>query len=141
IYIISKFKDIKRVFQYHGAEHKAVNCYENEKQVTVEKAKKYSTLHKRCGTSFILFVLLLSVVVYLFIPVNISFLQKSLLRILLLPLIAGISYEIIKLSAKYDNKFLNMLVMPGMMVQKITTNEPDDEQLEVAVYSLNESIS
>jgi uncharacterized protein YqhQ len=141
IYTISKFKDIQRVFQYHGAEHKAVNCYEKENKVNLELAKEYSTIHRRCGTSFILFVLTISIVVYLFLPIDISFLSKSLLRISLLPIIAGISYEALKLSAKYeDNKLINLLVSPGLMLQKITTSEPDDEQLEVAIYSLNKSI-
>ena len=141
IYIISKFKDIKRVFQYHGAEHKAVNCYEKEKVISLECAKRHSTVHKRCGTSFLLFVIFLSFIAYIFLPIDISFIEKFLLRISLLPVIAAFSYEILKLSSRYETNFLfNLFISPGLMMQKLTTSEPDDPQLEVAIYALEKSI-
>ena len=136
IYIISRMKDIKRVFQYHGAEHKAVNCYESKKSLTINNVKKFSTTHKRCGTTFIIFVIFTSIIVYVFIPKGYSFLLKLSLRILLLPLIASMSYELLKLSAKYDNIITKTITSPGLLIQKLTTNEPDNKQIEVAIKSL-----
>ena len=136
IYIISRMKDIKRVFQYHGAEHKAVNCYESKKSLTINNVKKFSTTHKRCGTTFIIFVIFTSIIVYVFIPKSYSFLLKLSLRILLLPLIASMSYELLKLSAKYDNIITKTITSPGLLIQKLTTNEPDNKQIEVAIKSL-----
>ncbi len=134
LYLISLFPDVKRTFQYHGAEHKVVNAYENN---DLKNIKKYSRIHLRCGTSFILFVLALSILVYLFLPLDISFMEKYILRILLLPLIAGIGYEIIRISPKYEkNIFFKMLIFPGMLLQRITTREPNEEQLEVAKAAL-----
>lgn len=141
ILIIAQFKDIKRVFEYHGAEHKTVNCYEKEKSLKVKNAKKYSTVHRRCGTSFLFFVIFISILVYIFLPLEISFLAKLALRIALLPLIAGISYEILKLSSRYEKNLLfSILVSPGLLIQKITTSEPDEKQLEVAIFALKKAM-
>ncbi len=134
IWLISLMPDVRRVFQYHGAEHKVVNAYENK---DLDNVEKYSTIHVRCGTSFILFVLALSILVYLFLPTDISFLSKYGLRLLLLPLIAGIAYELIKISPSYEKKFwFKILMSPGLLMQKLTTREPDKKQLEVAKVAL-----
>jgi uncharacterized protein YqhQ len=134
---ISMMKDVKRLFQYHGAEHKSVHCYEENKKLTVENVKKESKAHARCGTTFILVVLFLSIIFYLFIPFNTNFWLKLLIRILFLPIIAGISYEWIKFSGKHtDNFFAKILIGPGLLVQNLTTREPDDKQIEVAIKSL-----
>lgn len=139
IWAIGRLKDVKRLFQYHGAEHKAVNCYEAKNPLTVTNAMKFPTIHPRCGTSFILFVLLISIIVYIFVPMNFSFGLKYLLRIALLPLIAGIAYEILKLSAKYQkNVLVRILMKPGLALQGLTTNEPDKKQMEVAIKALKE---
>jgi uncharacterized protein YqhQ len=136
IYFISKLKDMKVLFKYHGAEHKTINCYEAKKKLTLENVKKYSVLHKRCGTSFIILVVLISVLFYIFIPSSLGFGTKFLLRILLLPFIAGFAYEFLKFSAKYG-----FFSFPGMFVQKMTTSEPDDKQIEVAIKGLKELIT
>ena len=133
VYIISLSKDVKRVFQYHGAEHMAVNAFEHN---DLENVKNYSIVHRRCGTTFIFLVLFIAIIVYMFIPKYYSFGLKLGLRLLLLPLIAGISYEILKLAGKYENWFFNMLIVPGLLIQKLTTKEPTDDQIEVAVKAL-----
>jgi len=141
VYVISLWKDMRRVFSYHGAEHKAVHCYESKKKLTVQNAKKFSTVHCRCGTNFIAIVIMISIVVYVFIPKTVPFMYKFLYRILLLPIIASISYEVLKLGAKYENNFLMRLFdQPGLWVQRITTKEPDDKQLEVALVALKKVI-
>ena len=140
IYIISFMKDVKRVFMYHGAEHKAVNCYEAGKELTVKNASKFSTVHKRCGSSFILLVLFISILVYILLPMDVSFWAKYGLRILLLPLVAGLAYEVLKLNAKRDNWLLKAFVKPGLWLQKLTTKEPDDKQLEVALFALKKCL-
>lgn len=141
ILIISFWKDVRTLFQYHGAEHKTVNCYEAKGKLIPKNVKKYSTIHQRCGTSFIVYVILISIVVYSFIP-NMAFGWKYLWRILLLPVIAGISYELLKLSGKFkDNKLLYFLSVPGMLIQKLTTAEPDNKQVEVAIKALKSTIS
>ncbi len=140
ILAIAQLKDIKRVFEYHGAEHKVVFAFEAGDALTVENARKYSTLHPRCGTSFLMVVMLISIVVYTFIPFE-SFLWKLLSRIILIPLIAGISYEIIRFSAKRKNQFLKWLTLPGLWLQRVTTREPGDDQLEIAIRALNEALS
>ncbi|MDP3728511.1 MAG: DUF1385 domain-containing protein [bacterium] len=135
IYLISLMPDIRRTFQYHGAEHKVVNAYENN---DLKNAKKYSRIHVRCGTSFILFVFALSIIVYLFLPIDISFLSKYGLRLLLLPVIAGIGYELIRISPKWEkNIFFKIIMTPGLLLQRLTTREPNEEQLEVAKAALN----
>lgn len=136
ILLISLWKDVRTLFQYHGAEHKTVNCYEAKEKLIPKNVKKYSPIHPRCGTSFIVFVILISIIIYSFIP-NMAFGWKYLWRILLLPIIAGISYEILKLNAKFkNNKFLHSLSVPGMLIQKLTTSEPNEKQIEVAIKSL-----
>ncbi len=134
IYFISLMPDIRRTFQYHGAEHKVVNAYE---QNDLKNAKKYSRIHLRCGTSFILFVLALSIIVYLFLPTDISFLSKYALRLALLPIIAGMGYELIRISPKCEKNFFFKIIMaPGLFLQRLTTKEPTEEQLEVAKVAL-----
>ena len=156
ILIISLMKDIRRIFQYHGAEHKTVYCYEDKKPLTYKNIKPYSTLHSRCGTSFIIIVLLISIVVFSIFPslvqaiypdfLDLNFwIQKAILfplRILFIPVIAGISYEILKFSDKYrKNLFLGLISKPGLWLQKLTTKQPDKRQVEVAVAALKEVLS
>ena len=135
IVLISKSKDIERVFQYHGAEHKSIYCYENNLELTVENAKKFSRLHPRCGTNFLFIVMFISIVLFSFFgwpnPVI-----RVVMRIVGIPIVAGISYEIIRFLGKYNNKFTKIVAYPGMMLQNFTTKEPDDEQLEVAIAAL-----
>lgn len=132
---ISAMKDIKRLYQYHGAEHKCINCLEHGHNLNVHNVKKSSRLHKRCGTSFIFFILVVSIILFFFIRVD-NMALKVLLRILLIPVIAGISYEIIRLAGRTDNVFMNIISAPGLLFQKITTKEPDDEMIEVAIKSV-----
>ena len=134
VYVISLMPDIKRIFQYHGAEHKTVACYEAGEKLTISNVQKYSTLHKRCGTTFIFFVLFVSILVYIFIPASYSFWMKFGLRLLLLPVIVAISYEILRLEAQY--KIFGFLAYPGLLIQKITTHEPDNKQIEVAIKAM-----
>lgn len=151
IYLISLLKDIRRVFQYHGAEHKAVFCYEDGKKLIVENAKKYSTLHPRCGTAFLLIVIIVGIFLFSFIPiivksiyVNIDsihwLLKRTVLftiRVLLLPIIAGFAYEILKFGAKHQNNLIfRSLTLPGLWIQRITTREPTKKQLEVSLSAL-----
>ena len=136
---ISLMKDVKRLFMYHGAEHKAVHCRESKKELTIENVQKFPTLHKRCGSAFIMVVLTLSIITYTFIPQTTTFFGKLGFRLLLLPIIAGISYEILRASAKYnDNWFFDKITIPGIWLQKLTTKEPDDKQVEVAIRALKE---
>lgn len=136
---ISFMKDIKRVFQYHGAEHKAIHCIENGKELTVENVKSFTTLHPRCGTSFLIIVLAVSIVVFSFVTWS-SVWMRIVLKLVFLPLIAGIAYEIIKWAGKNDNAFVNIVSYPGLMMQKLTTKEPDDSQIEVAIAALSKVI-
>lgn len=132
---ISKFEDIKRTFMYHGAEHKAIYCYENNLELTVENAKTFGTLHPRCGTNFLFLVMATSIILFSFFGWP-NIIARIVMRILCIPIVAGISYEIIKFLGKYDNILSKIVAYPGMMLQHITTNEPDDEQLEVAIKAL-----
>ncbi len=132
ILLISRMKDIKRVFQYHGAEHKTIHCYEHGEELTVENARKYTTLHPRCGTAFLLIVMIISIVAFSFLEWN-NIIVRIVTKLLLLPFIAGISYEIIKWAGASESKWVNVVMYPGLMLQKLTTKEPDDEQLEVAI--------
>ncbi len=135
--LVSKMKDIKRVFEYHGAEHKSIFCYENGEELTVENVKKYSRFHPRCGTSFLLFVMIVSIVVFSFVGRHPNLFVNMGIRLLLLPLIAGISYEIIKFAGRNaDKKCIAWLNKPGMWLQHLTTREPDDSQIEVAITAL-----
>ena len=135
IIVISRNSDIKRVFEYHGAEHKSIYCYENDLELTVENAKKFTTLHPRCGTNFLFIVMITSIILFSFFGWP-NPLIRIVMRILCVPIVAGISYEIIKLLGKYDNKLTRFVAYPGMMLQKLTTREPDDKQLEVALEAL-----
>ncbi len=135
VWAISLMQDIKRLYQYHGAEHKCINCIEKGHKLTVENVLRSSRFHKRCGTSFIFFVLIVSIVLFFFIRVD-SVLLKVCLRLLLLPVVAGISYELIRLAGTHDNFFVRFLSAPGMLVQRLTTKEPDAEMVEVAIASV-----
>jgi uncharacterized protein YqhQ len=136
LYFISKIKDIKRVFEYHGAEHKVIYTYEAGEELKVDNVKKYSTLHPRCGTSFIFIVLILSILVFSLLGKQ-TLLLRIAYRVAIIPLIAGLSYEILKLSAKnMDKIFIKWVVMPGLWFQKLTTKEPDAAQIEVAIKAL-----
>jgi uncharacterized protein YqhQ len=138
---ISRFKDIHRVFMYHGAEHKVVFVHEKQLPLTVESARRQSRLHPRCGTSFLLFVLLISILVFALIPKSAPFAVKFGGRLLLVPLVAGVSYEVLRLTARRRAAPLfAALVFPGLMLQKITTQEPTDDMLEVAIVALEEAL-
>jgi uncharacterized protein YqhQ len=141
VFSISRMSDIQRVFQYHGAEHKSIFAFEAGIPLTVENVQRYSRLHPRCGTSFLLIVMLVSIVVFSLIPKLWPFYLKAGSRVVLLPLIAGLSYELLKLSAKYEkSRLVRMLITPGLALQRLTTREPDDGQVEVAIRSLEEAL-
>ena len=135
IILISRLKDIQRVFMYHGAEHKCINCIENGLELTVENVRNSSRLHKRCGTSFLLIVMFVSVVFFIFIRVE-SPILRLLVRLVLIPVIAGVSYEFIKLAGRSENKLVEVLSKPGLMLQKMTTIEPEDDMIEVGIASV-----
>lgn len=135
IVAISLMKDIRRLYMYHGAEHKCINCIERGRALTVSNVMRSSRQHKRCGTSFLLFVVLVSVIVFFFIRVD-NFAIKLLLRIALIPVIAGISYEIIRLAGRSDNLIVRIISAPGMLMQRLTTKEPDEEMVKVAIASV-----
>lgn len=137
ILLISRMKDIQRVFMYHGAEHKCINCIEHGLELTVENVRKSSKQHKRCGTSFLFFVVLVSIVVCFFITVE-SQVLRVLIRIALLPVIAGISYELIKLAGSSENPIISFLSVPGLAMQNLTTKEPEDDMIEVAIVAVEE---
>lgn len=136
ILLISMMKDIRRLFQYHGAEHKCINCLENGHELTVENAAKATRLHKRCGSSFILFVMMVSIVLFFFIRVR-NPIARVGIRILLLPVISGISYELIRFAGSSDNPLIALLSKPGLWLQGLTTKEPDEEMIAVAIESVN----
>ena len=135
IVLISLMKDIRRVYQYHGAEHKCINCVERGKKLTVSNVQRSSRLHRRCGTSFLLFVMVISIILFFFIRTDSLFLRVGL-RIVLVPVIAGISYELLRLSGKKDNLFVRIVSVPGLWLQRLTTREPDKEMIEVAIASV-----
>ncbi len=136
IFLVSRMPDIQRVFEYHGAEHKTIACYEHGEELTVENVKKFSRFHPRCGTSFLIMVMIISVLVFSVISWN-NILVRIALKILLLPVVAGITYEFIKLAGRSDNKIVQALNQPGLWLQRLTTREPDASQIEVAMTSLN----
>ena len=140
LYTFSLMKDMRRVWEYHGAEHKTVYNFESRQQLSVENAQKFSTLHPRCGTSFLLVVVVVSIVVFSIGHFD-TFTAKLLSRIVLLPLVAGISYEIIRYSAKHPNSLLRIVTFPGLLLQKITTQPPDNAQVEIAIRALEESMT
>lgn len=135
VVLIRKMNDIMTIFRYHGAEHKTIHCFENNLELTPENAQQFYTLHPRCGTSFIVFVLIISLLIFSFLGWP-NFLLRTISRLLLLPVIAGISFEVLKLAGKTDNKLVRILSYPGLMLQKLTTAEPTLDQLEVAIVAL-----
>ena len=137
ILLISRTKDIKRTFMYHGAEHKCINCIESGLELNVENVRKSSKQHKRCGTSFLFFVMIVSIIFCFFIVTD-SPVMRVVLRIALFPLIAGVSYEIIRLAGNSENPLINLLSRPGMWVQNMTTKEPDDSMIEVGIRAVEE---
>ena len=137
---VSLWKDIRRVYEYHGAEHKTVFAFENGDPLTAAEVQKYTTFHPRCGTSFLMTVMIISMVVYMLIPVH-TFWARFGIRIALLPLIAGVSYEIIRFAAKHRGSLFAMMTAPGLWLQRITTQPPDDSQVECAIIALDEAMA
>ena len=137
IFLISRTKDIRRTFMYHGAEHKCINCIEHGLELNVGNVRKSSKQHKRCGTSFLFFVMVVSIIFCFFITTD-SQVLRVIIRIALLPVIAGVSYEIIRLAGNSDNPVINLLSRPGMWVQNMTTKEPEDDMIEVAIRAVEE---
>ena len=138
IVLCSQMTEMKRVFMYHGAEHKTIFCYENEEELTVENVRKQIRFHPRCGTSFMVLMLIVGIVIGLFIPVapfGIGFL-RPVFKILLLPVSCGVGYELIKICGKHDNAFTRIIAAPGLWAQRITTKEPDDKMIEVAIEAM-----
>ena len=135
LYVITLMKDVKRLFAYHGAEHKVINCFEHECDMNVENAQKFTTRHPRCGTSYLLLVMVISIFLFSFLGWNENALIRLGSRLLMLPIVAGVSYEFLKLVAKYENKLTRVLRVPGMALQALTTREPDDSMVEVALVS------
>ncbi|MBN2898199.1 MAG: DUF1385 domain-containing protein [Clostridia bacterium] len=132
---ISHMKDVRRVFEYHGAEHKTIHCFEAGEALTVENIRKHSRLHPRCGTSFILFVLVISIMIFSLISWQ-SIAMRVGLKLVLLPVVAGLSYELLKVAGKSDGRIIKALSYPGLQLQKLTTKEPDDKQIEVAIAAM-----
>ena len=142
-YIISigMWKEMRRIFEYHGAEHKVIHAYESEKELTVKNARDCSPLHPRCGTSFLLIVMIVSIFTFSFIPQEWSFIYKFFSRLILIPVIAGLSFEFLKLSSRTkNNPIMHILIQPGLLLQRLTTREPDDTQIEVAIKAIEEVI-
>lgn len=138
--LVSNMSDIKRVFEYHGAEHKTIACYEAGEELTVENIKKHKRFHPRCGTSFLLFVMIVSILLFALLPRVDMVILRVLMRLALLPVVAGLSYEIIKLAGRSKNKCVGWLSKPGLWLQKLTTREPDETQIEVAIASMKPCI-
>jgi len=134
--LVSLMPDIKRVFEYHGAEHKTIACFEAGEELTVENVKKYTRLHPRCGTSFLLFVMIISIIIFSLLPQQSNIFIKMLMRLALMPVVAGLSYEVIKLAGRSKNSCVRLLTKPGLWLQKLTTREPDASQIEVAIESM-----
>lgn len=137
ILIISRSKDIQRVFQYHGAEHKTISCFEHHETLIVENVRKYPCLHRRCGTSFLIIVMIISMMVFAFVSTNDVWMRFGL-RFLLIPVIAGLSYEIIRWAGKSESSLVSLISWPGMAMQRLTTTEPNDAQIEVAIAAMSE---
>ncbi|NWF97952.1 MAG: DUF1385 domain-containing protein [Nitrospirae bacterium] len=136
---VGMWKEMRRIFEYHGAEHKVIHAYENGRDLSIKNIMNFSPLHPRCGTSFLLIVMVISIFTFSFIPQEWLFIYKFLSRIILIPLIAGISYEILKLSAKMKNNvIMHLFIQPGLLLQRLTTREPDESQIEVALKALQE---
>jgi len=135
VLIVSKTPDMQRTFMYHGAEHKTIFCYENLEELTVENVKKYKRFHPRCGTSFIIIMLLVGIIIGLFITSS-NPLVRTGIKLLLLPVSCGIGYELIKICGKYDNAVTRIIAAPGLAAQRITTKEPDDSMIEIAIAAI-----
>lgn len=141
IVAVGTWKEMRRIFEYHGAEHKVIHAYENERELTVKNVKDYSTLHPRCGTSFLLTVMVISIFTFSFIPQEWTFIHKFLSRLILIPVIAGLSFEFLKLSSRMkNNSIIYILIQPGLLLQRLTTRQPDEAQIEVAIRALEEVI-
>lgn len=139
VFAIGFWKEMRRVYEYHGAEHKVIYAYEAEEEMTVENAKKYKPYHPRCGTSFLLIVMIISIIVFSFIPQEWSFVDKAVSRLILIPVIAGISYEMLRFSARMkDHTIMGLIALPGLLLQRLTVREPDNSQIEVAIAALQE---
>jgi uncharacterized protein YqhQ len=139
---IGFWKEMRRVFEYHGAEHKVIYAYEAGEELTVENAKKYKPYHPRCGTSFLLIVMVISILIFSFIPQQWPLLDKAASRLILIPLIAGISYEMLRFSAKMkNNPVIGLMVLPGLLLQRMTVREPDESQIEVALAAMQDVLS
>lgn len=142
VVLIGLWSEMRRVFEYHGAEHKVIHAYETGKGFDVQSAKQFSPRHPRCGTSFLMIVMVISIFVFSVIPQSWAFVYKLIARLILIPMIAGISYEALKLSAKMkDNPLVGLLIVPGLLLQTLTTREPDDNQLQVALRALEEVLA
>ena len=137
IMLCASIKDVKRTFMYHGAEHKTIACYEAEEELTPDNAMKHSRLHPRCGTNYLFLVMAVSILFFAAIGWNASFALRLVMRIAFLPIVAGLSYEVLRFAAKYDNAFTRIIRAPGMALQRITTKEPTEDMLEVAITALN----
>lgn len=141
IFLVGLWKDMARIFEYHGAEHKVIHAYEEGIDLTLDNIRAFSPRHPRCGTSFLFIVMILSILVFSFIPHSWGFLAKFISRIVLIPLIAGFSYEALRLSARMKgNTFVKALILPGLLLQRLTTREPDDSQVEVAIVALRKAV-
>lgn len=141
MFAVSKMKDIRRVFMYHGAEHKTIHCYEHYDELTVENVRKHSKHHPRCGTAFLFVVMIISILVHSLLPKFDFVLWNVLLRIATLPIIAGIAYEFNRFAGRHENKFVKILRAPGMAMQRFTTKEPTDDMIEVAIVALKEALT
>ena len=137
IMLCASIKDVKRTFMYHGAEHKTIACYEAEEEITPDNAMKHSRLHPRCGTNYLFLVMAVSILFFAAIGWNASFALRLVMRIAFLPIVAGLSYEVLRFAAKYDNAFTRIIRAPGMALQRITTKEPTEDMLEVAITAFN----
>ena len=133
--LVALMPEIKRTYMYHGAEHKCINCIEHGLELNVENVRKSSKEHKRCGTSFLFLVILISIIFFMFIKVD-SGILKLVIRLALIPVIAGVSYEVIRIAGRFDNWFVNLISAPGLLMQRITTLEPDDDMIEVGIDSV-----
>lgn len=142
IVAVGLWKDMRRIFEYHGAEHKVIHAYEAGKRLEIDEVKGFSPSHPRCGTSFLMIVMLISILVFSMIPKDFTLFEKFISRIVLIPLIAGLSYEILKISSRYgNNHIVRLFILPGLGLQRLTTREPDSHQLEVAIVALKEALS
>lgn len=136
LWLVSKMEDIRRTFSYHGAEHKTIACYESGQPLTVENVKKHSRFHPRCGTSMMFIILIVSIIVFSFVPWK-GTLSRAFMKVLFLPVVVGISYEILRYTGRHTNSCTKLLAAPGLWFQRLTTNEPDDDMIEVAIASVN----